>query len=216
MTVTAKILSYEDGKLTVIPSEPISRELMQKNVSSVEIRLTDGRTITPEQRRSIFATIRDISMWSGHEPEYLRTYLTWDFCAKHEEEPFSLSDCTVTTAREFMNYLIDFCLTWSVPTKESLSSRSDDSGRYMYYCIEHSKCAVCNMPGEVHHVDTVGANGGNRKRIDHRGLRAVCLCREHHMQAHTNESEFFSAHHLEPIRMDDYLCRIHHMNTNPQ
>nr|DAK92716.1 MAG TPA: Putative HNHc nuclease [Caudoviricetes sp.] len=216
MTTTGKIVSCEGDTLTVKLSEPLSREISRMESDTVEIRLNDGRSITAEQRRAVFATIRDISLWSGHDPEYLRAFLTWDFCWKSERDPFSLSDCPITTAREFLNYLIDFCLTWSVPTKESLSNRTDDGGRYMYYCIEHAKCAVCNMPGEVHHIDTVGANGGNRRTIDHRGLRAVCLCRLHHTEAHQNEREFLEKHHIEPIKLDAYLCRIRSLNIRKE
>ena len=213
MTTTARILSYEDGELTLSPDDPISRELIQKQCGKVEIRLIDGREITPDQRRAIFATIHDISLWSGHDPQYLRDHLTWDYLAKSGANPFSLSDCTVTDAHDFLDYLIDFVLRWDIPMKESLLKRTDDIGRYMYHCIEHSKCAVCGQPGEVHHVDTVGANGGSRSRIIHIGLRAVCLCRIHHEEAHTNENRFFTQHHLEPIKLDKYLCDIHRMNT---
>ena len=213
MNVTARIAGYDGEKLTLLPEEPIERALLQKQIGTVEIRLVDGRVITAEQRRAIFATINDISLWSGHDPQYLRDHFTWDYCRKSGEEPFSLSDCTVTTARGYLSYLIEFCLRWDVPTKDSLLRRTDDIGRYMYNCIEHSKCAVCGMPGEVHHVDTVGANGGNRRRIVHIGLRAVCLCRIHHEEAHMNEKKFFDAHHLEPIKLDKYLCDIHKLKT---
>ena len=213
MTVTAKILSYDAGELTLLVTEPISRELIRQQVDTVEIRLQDGREITAEQRRAIFATISDISLWSGYDPQYLRDHLSWNFCKKCGEEPFSLSDCSVTLAHDFLDYLIDFCLRWDVPVKESLMNRTDDIGRYMYHCIEHSKCAVCGQPGEVHHVDTVGANGGSRQRISHIGLRAVCLCRTHHAEAHTHESKFFAAHHIEPIKLDKYLCDIHNLPT---
>lgn len=213
MITTAHILSYEDGELLLRPTDPISRELLQKQVSTIEIRLVDGREITPHQRRAIFATINDISLWCGHDPLYLREHLSWDYWMKNGLEPFSLSDCTMTDASGFLDYLIDFVMRHDVPLKESLLNRIDDVGRYMYHCIEHSKCAVCGQPGEVHHVDTVGANGGNRARIIHIGLRAVCLCRIHHEEAHTNENRFFSQHHLEPIKLDKYLCDIHRMNT---
>lgn len=213
MITTARILSYEDGELTLLPTEPIERELLQKQVGTVEIRLVDGREITPEQRRAIFATIHDISIWSGHEPQYIRDHLTWDYLEKSGAKPFSLSDCTVTDAHGFLDYLIDFSMRWDVPMKESLLKRTDDVGRYIYHCIEHSKCAVCGQPGEVHHVDTVGANGGRRERIIHEGLRAVCLCRIHHEEAHVNENRFFAQHHIEPIKLDKYLCDIHRLNT---
>ena len=82
MVVTAKIEKLEDGKLVLKPDTDISRFVEQKRPRRVEVRLDDGRTISVDQRRKIFAIIRDISLWSGHEPEELRQYLEWDFCSR--------------------------------------------------------------------------------------------------------------------------------------
>ena len=82
MIVTAKIEKLENGKLVLKPDADISRFLAQKRPRRVEVRLDDGRTISADQRRKIFAIIRDISLWSGQEPEELRLYLEWDFCSR--------------------------------------------------------------------------------------------------------------------------------------
>lgn len=91
-----------------------------------------------------------------HEPEELRQYLEWDFCSRAMREWFSLSDCDMTTAREFITYLISFCFHWGVPTKDSLLTQTDDIGKYLYLCLENRRCAICNRPAEVHHVDRIG------------------------------------------------------------
>lgn len=65
MIVTAKIEKLENGKLVLKPDVDISRFLAQKRPRRVEVRLDDGRTISADQRRKIFAIIRDISLWSG-------------------------------------------------------------------------------------------------------------------------------------------------------
>lgn len=67
MIVTAKIEKLENGKLVLKPDVDISRFLAQKRPRRVEVRLDDGRTISADQRRKIFAIIRDISLWSGQE-----------------------------------------------------------------------------------------------------------------------------------------------------
>lgn len=90
MIVTAKIEKLENGKLVLKPDVDISRFLAQKRPRRVEVRLDDGRTISADQRRKIFAIIRDISLWSGQEPEELRLYLEWDFCSRCLREWFSL------------------------------------------------------------------------------------------------------------------------------
>lgn len=212
MITTAKILRYDGDQLIVAPNEKIGREILQKQIDTVEIRLNDGRSISAEQRRKIFALVRDIALWSGHEPEEIRSFLTWDFCCKNECEYFSLSDVDMTTARQFLNYLIDFTFTHSVPTKDTLLYQTDDIGKYLYYCLEHRKCAICNKRAEVHHVDRIGM-GRDREKIVHIGLLAIALCREHHDMAHLNEKALFEKYFIYGIKLDKYLCDILNLNT---
>jgi hypothetical protein len=132
MITTAKIIGYHNGNLIINPCESLDRELLQKNVVNVEIRLNDGRRISAIQRSKIFAIIRDIAIWSGHEPEYIRQLLTWDFASKHDIDVFSLSNVDMTTAKDFITWLIEFCFIWQVPTKDCLLYQSDDVGKYLY------------------------------------------------------------------------------------
>lgn len=212
MITTAKILRYDGDQLVVAPTEKIGREILQKQIDTVEIRLTDGRSISADQRRKIFALVRDIALWSGHMPEEIRSYLTWDFCSKNECEYFSLSNVDMTTARQFLNYLIDFAFTHNVPTKDTLLYQTDDIGKYLYYCLEHRKCAICNKHAEVHHVNRIGM-GRDREKIVHVGLLAIALCREHHDMAHMNEKALFEKYFIYGIKLDKYLCDILNLNT---
>ena len=212
MIITGRIVRYDGVKLTIVPDEEVSREMLQKQTGAVEIRLDDGRHISADQRKKIFATIRDISLWSGNDPEYLRTFLTWDFLSRQGGEWFSLSDVDMTTARQYLTYLIEFCFTHSVPTRDTLLGRTDDIDKYLYLCLEHRKCAVCNAAADVHHVTRVGM-GRDRKTLIHSGMQAVALCREHHTMAHTDERTLFEKHHIYGIKLDDYLCRKLGLNT---
>lgn len=85
----------------VIPDKDVSYYITDKKARSGELRIDDGRHISSEQRKKIYATIRDISDWSGYVPEEQKEWLKF----LHEEQtgqpPFSLSDCTMDTAREF-------------------------------------------------------------------------------------------------------------------
>lgn len=206
MTYTAKISGYDGRTLTVIPINPIDRELLQHQVDLIEIRLTDGREITAKQRGKIFAIIRDISDWCGHDPEEIRRILTWNFRELDGRDDFSLSDTDVTTAKEFITFLIDFCLRWSIPTRDTLLKLCDDMDKYLYACLEHRKCALCGKVADVHHVDRVGM-GFDREKIVHVGLNAVALCREHHGKAHENERKLFEDNHIYGIELDEYLCQ---------
>lgn len=212
MITTAKILRCDGEQLLLVLDERIDRELIKKHIGSVELRLNDGRTISADQRRKIFALIRDISLWSGHEPEYLRGYMTWDFCSENGLDYFSLSDVDMTTAKDFISYLIEFCFSFNVPTKDTLLTQTDDIGRYLYQCLEHRKCAICNARAEVHHVDKIGM-GRDREQVVHIGLKAIALCREHHNEAHIREKELFEENFIYGIKLDEYLCKALSLNT---
>ena len=212
LITTAEVLRYDGTQIVLKPTSRINRELIKKNIKSVELRLDDGRTISVEQRRKVFAILRDISLWCGHEPEYLRYYFEWEFCSKYGYDWFSLSDVDMTTAREFITYLIEFCFYHSVPTRDTLLNQTDDIGKYLYLCLEHRKCAICNKPAEVHHVDRIGM-GRDREQIVHVGLRAIALCREHHDEAHLREKELFKENYIYGIKLDRYLCQRLKLNT---
>lgn len=207
MIATAKIIGYDGDTLYVKPLVAIDRELLQKNVDIIEIRLTDGREISAGQRRKIFALIRDIANWSGDIPEYIRQYTEFDYRLQNGLEPFSLSDCDMSTARDYISYLIDFCFVHSVPTRDTLLNRTDDINKYLYSCLEHRKCAVCNEKADIHHITAVGM-GRDREEIIHKGMEAIALCRQHHQEAHTRGQAFFNDYHIYGIRLDDYLCDV--------
>ena len=212
MITTAKILNYNGDVLLVRPNDNIDKSLFRNTSELIELRFNDGRHISNEQRKKIFAIIRDISLWSGHAPEYLRGYLTWDFVAKYGCEWFSLSNVDMTTAKDFISYLVNFCFAWDVPTRDTLLNETDDIGKYLYMCLEHRKCAICNRYAEVHHVDRVGM-GFDREKMVHIGLRAIALCRKHHEEAHKNEKKLFEDNHIYGIKLDEYLCKKLNLNT---
>jgi hypothetical protein len=212
MIATAKIVGYDGDVLYVKPLVAIERELLQKNVDVIEIRLTDGREISAEQRKKIFAMVRDIANWSGDEPECIRKFTEFEYRLQNGLEPFSLSDCDKSTARNYITYLIDFCFRHSVPTRDTLLNRTDDIDKYLYSCLEHRKCAVCNDRADVHHIDAIGM-GRDRATINHCGMEAIALCRKHHQEAHTRGQIFFDAYHIYGIRLDKYLCEKLNLKT---
>lgn len=212
MITTAKVLGCNGESLILQPTDCINREILQKQITTVELRLDDGRSISVIQRKKIFALVRDIALWSGHEPEYIRSFLEWDFICQNGYEWFSLSDVDMTTAKEFITYLITFCFEHGVPAQDTLLNQTDDIGKYLYLCLEHRRCAICNEKAEVHHVDRVGM-GRNREKIVHIGLLAIALCSEHHDMAHIDEKALFEQYFIYGIKLDKYLCDRLNLNT---
>lgn len=206
MIVTAQIDNYDGSKLTVVPDENVEYELCRKEIKCVELRLDDGRNISAVQRKKAYAIIRDISDYTGDLPEYAKEMLKYMFVERSGEPYFSLSDCSMSTAREFISFLIDVCFEQNIGTRDTLLNRTDDIGRYLYSCIANRKCAVCNRKAEIHHCEgsRVGM-GFNRRKIDNEGRYAVALCRKCHCAAHNDEAGFFDKYHIYGIKLDKYL-----------
>lgn len=173
-----------------IPGLQLGNLFQEKTIKQAEMRFDDGRHISVDQRKKAYATIRDISDYTGFLPEECKEQMKYYHIAKTGCEYFSLSDCSMDMAREFINTLIEFSLEWGVPLSDLGMNRTDDIGRYLYFCIKHRKCCVCGEPGEIHHVDAIGM-GNDRRRLDDSGHRKMCLCRKHHTIAHQRGVDAF-------------------------
>lgn len=167
-----------------VPKKNLMDLVIDKRIRQAELRLDDGRTITSAQRRKAYATLRDMSDWTGYPPEQMKELMKYFYIEQTGGDYFSLYDCTVDTAREFITFLIEFSLENGIHLTDLAIHRTDDIGKYLYYCLKHKKCAICGRDGEIHHVDTIGM-GNNRKTLDDSGHRKICLCRRHHTEAHT-------------------------------
>ena len=171
----------------------------------------DSRAISGEQRRKAWALMTEIAAYQGQSKEETYGEQQAAFTLKHletlQDGLFHLSTATVSTARAFINMLIDTILEYGIPTKEPLYGLCDDIERYVYACLMNKKCAVCGRKTELHHYDHVGM-GRNRREIDHIGMRAYPLCREHHEEIHLiGERAFDEKYHLIPIEIDQRIAK---------
>jgi hypothetical protein len=182
-----------------------------------EVRLDDGRSITALQRRKIYATIRDIAEWMGDTPDAVKVYFKWSFCGDEEHEDFSLSDVDRETAREFLTYLIDFCIQHGVPCSDPLWDRCEDVERYIYACIMTRTCCITGKKNaQIHHVDRIGM-GRNRDTIVQIGMLVIPLAADIHTMLHYSggEEEFYKKHHVAPIALTEKMCRHLHLGKIP-
>lgn len=190
------IRQSEDGTemLILAPEKNLFDTILDKRIKVAEMRLDDGRTISVMQRKKAYATIRDMAEWTGYPPEDMKEIMKYEFMSRTGEDHFSLSDCSVDLAREFISMLIEFSLEHGIQLSDLAINRTDDIGRYLYYCIKHKRCAVCGRLGEIHHVDAIGM-GNDRRKVDDSKYLKICLCRGHHTEAHTIGMSAFEEKH---------------------
>ena len=166
-----------------IPDKKIGEFLSQKCIKKAEMRFDDGRIISIEQRKKAYATIRDIADYTGYLPEEQKEWLKYLYIQKTGDDYISLSDCSMDQAREFINVILEYAIESGIQLSEQAINRTDDIGKYLYFCIKHKKCAICGQDGEIHHEDAIGM-GNDRKTIDDSNYKKICLCRKHHTIAH--------------------------------
>lgn len=169
--------------LITIPGKKIGEILTEKRIKKAEMRFDDGRTISAEQRKKAYATIRDIADYTGYLPEEQKEWLKVLYIIKTGRKNISLSDCSMDEAREFINVILEHAIENGVELREEGINRTDDIGKYLYFCIKHRKCAICGRDGEIHHEDAIGM-GNDRKTMDDSNHKKICLCRNHHTIAH--------------------------------
>ena len=210
MYIKGYLSDFDGETLTILAPFSDNQLLVKQEITECEIRLDDGRTISADQRKKIYATFNDIADWTGYTSDQLKAIMKYEYIAKTGCEYFSLSNVDMSTAKEFLQFLVEFCVENEIACKDSLLERSPDIARYVYCCLMNKSCAICGGKSELHHVDHVQSN---RKTCNHLGLRALPLCRKHHNEYHdTGETDFCKKYHIFAIKLDKQLCRFYKLN----
>ena len=209
MIAAGKITGVTPREITI--SVPYDPRYVTQQWDAVTVDLPDGRTISPDQRRKAYALMSEIADWAGMDAEEVKLTHKHDFIQKHLEglhrELFSLSNCDMTTARQFISYLIDFVLEFDVPLRVPLVTLCDDISKAVYSCLMKHKCIICGKPCDLHHVDRVGM-GSDRNDICHIGMECLPLCREHHREAHDHgDARLMDLYHLETVVIDQRIAK---------
>lgn len=207
----------KDGTAVIKAKIPNIEQALRRGFLKVEIILWDGRRISCTQRRKCYALLGEIAEYTdgirtAETVDEQKRLLKMEFMLRRmeatERRMFSLSDCDMSTAREFITYLIDFIIANDIPTRARLIDNCDDIAAYMYACTMHRKCAVCGRPADIHHCEgsRIGA-GADRKKAHQLGREVLPLCRVHHTECHSDEAGFIKKYHLQKVKLDEALCK---------
>lgn len=216
--VSGKIVNITADKLIIqAPYQNIERACLRR-YKDVCIGLPDGRRITPAQRKKAYVLLTKISEWSGYTPvEVIKETTKLQFMTETENitgKAFSLSDCDVTTAREYISFLINFVIENNVPVGQPLIELCEDINKYMYACLMNKKCAICGLPADLHHVIAIGA-GRNRNKVYQIGMPVLPLCRLHHGKSHEKgQQTFLKENHLVAIKLTEEIGKVYGLTKN--
>lgn len=214
MNLTGNIVGYDGEVLTVQAAFCDVGMMIKKGIRTAQVILEDGRSISVDQRKKLYATFNDIAVYTGYVPEEVKEIMKCDFIAATGHAPFSLSCVDMSTAREFLQHVIEFCVTWGIPTNDSLLDRAPDVARFIYKCALSKKCCISQKKAELHHLDAVGM-GRNRKDIIHLGMEVIPLSAGLHIEAHTiGKKSFCEKYHVFGVKADEEICRTYKLKQN--
>jgi hypothetical protein len=211
----------EKGEIVILARLPNLERAIDRQYNEVEVIFQDGRRISPEQRRKVFSLIAEIAEYiegfrNAETIEETKNLMKWQFIMERlesqERKLFSLANCDMTLARNFIDYLISFIIKNDIPSSVSLLDNCEDVGAYIYACLVSKKCCVCGQAADLHHVEGSRIGQGNdRNDVHHLGRECLPLCREHHTICHNDEKAFISKYHLEPVKIDEKICRVYRL-----
>lgn len=191
----------------------------------VSLIASDENGVSAQQRKFAFALLHDI-WWSQvggywiETPETVKQhfYAMYEYYNSLDFGEFSLSAAkgTKTDTNQFINMLLDYAAIHdiSLSVKPLNELEPQEIARWEYRCLLEKRCVICGKShADLAHVDSVGANGGNRQKINHLGLRAMSLCRIHHTEQHKiGIQSFMNKYHLNGIKIDEKIALAHGLN----
>ena len=177
-----------------------------KEQPQVVVSVQDERHISKVQRKKAYAVIGEIADYTGYIPQEAKEWMKYLFTMETGNPYFSFADTDMTTAREFISFLLEYALKYHIPMRHSALTYQDDLDRYMYQTLKYRSCVICGKPhSDVHHLDTVGM-GNDRNLVDHRNKHLIALCREHHQLAHQlGWQTFKEKYHVKGIILDPQM-----------
>lgn len=214
MRINGRLDKLSGDKITVTIDDHINPYELSKlaagKTPSVELEIEDGRNISPEQRKKIFALMRDISEWNGDTADMIESLMKSYTREIFAIEPYSLSDCSMTVANYMIYTILEFCFRNDIPFRTRTWDMIPSDYVRQWFCLRFRKCAICGRPADLAHFEAVGM-GRNRNKIDESQFHYMSLCRIHHVEQHTIGLEtFIQKYHIKPIKLTpEDLKRIH-------
>ena len=202
-----KLKSIQGNKMTVevenLKTYQIARYANNQQ-PTVEVIIDDHRSISPEQRRKIYAIIGDIANYTGYSmPDEMPAVMKWRYLTETGKKMFSLSDCSITQASEYLTWLIDFCFDNDIGFKTITWDLLPNDYAMIVRCCKHRKCIICGRHADIDHTFGLVGIGRNRQWVDNSDSYFLPLCRVHHTERHQlGVYIFLNKYHIKPVKLN--------------
>lgn len=217
LRIFSKLLNIQGNHVELELDEDLDILKLQKFSNDkqpvVELGIDDGRLITRNQQKKLYAMFNDIAEWSGYQPaeslivfqylflnkEEVKKYFKYELMMKQGIDYFSLSNCSVSLANEFLTFVIDKCFEEKIPFRTAGWDSIPSDYPHMMQAFKQHECVICRNEGQIAHYDAVGV--GNNRNTDTRSHYFMSLCYEHHQEQHnTGILTFCNYYHLKPVK----------------
>jgi hypothetical protein len=174
----------------------------------MEIKITDPRQISAEQRAKIYAMLGDIDKAQEYcDVDYVKQFCKTIFCYEKTIDWFSLSNCSMELASDFIAFLIDLCLRENIPWRTRTMDLINGDYWLCYYGLKHRQCCICREPADIAHITAIGRT--NRKKISHVGKYVMPLCRNHHGEQHNiGIPNFMRKYHIKGVLVNQEIAEM--------
>lgn len=177
----------------------------------VEIRVRDDREISVKQRNFIYALFKDISNWTGYDPEIIKQGFKFDFERLKDIDEISLSNVEKSVAASFLTYLLDFVADHNVPLsfRPLDALEPEDVAHWEYRAIiEGFDVLDGSRPVELAHGEHAVGMGRDRDKISNIGNTVFSLSHTHHMELHKIGLNAFKAkYHINGVRVTPEIIK---------
>src|SRR5699024_5575511 len=96
----------------------------------------------------------------------------------------SLSNCSVTVARELIEVILERTFIHNVPLNHKTSDLLKEDAKVIYLTVINRQCIICGkQKSDLAHKQAIG-RVRNRNKMDHYGHEGLALCRNDHTEQH--------------------------------
>ena len=211
MELRGEIIGFEGDILTLKVYDTLDDKTLANSLYNGKywaiVDTYENEKITPDQRKHIYALLNDYVDFTGVPLDATEAYFKYQFMIEQgmDELPsFKRNAISLSTAGDFISYLIDYYIQNDIPFRKQQFYLTTDTSNMLYALTMKRICWVCGKPhSELAHYEAVGI-GRDRNKIDHTKHHFMMLCRDCHATQHQIGIEtFMQKYHIKPIKLKD-------------